>query len=189
MQIIVGVDEVGRGSWAGPVVAGAVILPANHSIAGLRDSKLIGRRERESLAIQIKRQAVAIGLGWVRPDELDENGLSWAVRTSGLRALDGLGQSFDKVILDGKHNYLADQRYDTQVIIKADNLIAQVSAAAIIAKVARDQYMYTMHYLYPDYGFDNHVGYGTTRHKSALAEFGPSKIHRHSYKPVRAAAR
>jgi ribonuclease HII len=185
MKIIVGIDEVGRGSWAGPVVAGAAILLPRRKIDGLRDSKKLTLLRRELLVPQICRNALAVGLGWVSNKEVDENGLTWAVQESGLRALRKLQSEFDHVILDGKHNYLKDELFSTEVIIGADDKIPSVSAASILAKVARDRYMRLLHRAHPNYGFDRHVGYGTEVHRLALQEFGPSPLHRLSYQPVK----
>ncbi len=183
-MIIVGIDEVGRGSWAGPVVAGAVILPSVFHLPGLRDSKLIGASERRQLNRLIRQQAVAAGIGWVSSAEVDAHGLSWAIRHSGLRALAVLGTSYDHVILDGKHNYLLNEAFSSEVIVAADSSIPAVSAAAILAKVARDTYMSRLAKRYPGYGFKRHVGYGTAFHRQALERSGVTDIHRQSYKPV-----
>ena len=185
-QITVGIDEVGRGSWAGPVVAGAVVLPDKHTIVGLRDSKLMTASQRDAAAHQIKQQAVGIGLGWVDAVEVDANGLSWAVRESGQRALADLDMVFHRVVLDGKWDYFAEEDFESEAIIKADSVVPAVSAGAIIAKVARDAYMALQSYNHPEYGFENHVGYGTKQHQAALIALGTTPLHRRSYKPVAA---
>jgi len=184
MKIIVGIDEVGRGCWAGPVVAGAVILPETFDLPGLRDSKKVPRAARERLSLQIKQQALAVGLGWVNNREVDDYGLSWAVKQSGLRALARLEMIFDHVMLDGKHNYLRDEPLSTEVIVGGDDLVPAISAAAILAKVARDRYMKYMDISFPEYGFARHVGYGTHEHSAALSSLGVTPIHRRTYKPV-----
>ncbi len=185
-EVVVGIDEVGRGAWAGPVVAVAVILPPHLIVDGLRDSKLLSPLRRRALDRDIRRLALAVGLGWVSAAEVDEQGLSWAVRQSGLRALANLDASFDLAILDGKHNYLADtQRSIT--LVKADQLVAPVAAGSVVAKVARDRYLERLASRYPGYGFELHKGYGTLAHTQSLARLGPSFVHRRSYQPVQAA--
>jgi ribonuclease HII len=182
-MLIVGIDEVGRGCWAGPVVAGAVIL--GNSIVGLKDSKLLSKNQREVLAIQIEASALAIGLGWVEPKELDKVGLTEAVRLAMQRALLQIELTYGEIIIDGNYNFLADNP-KSKAIIKADMTIAAVSAASIVAKVARDNYMSEASDLYPEYGFSKHVGYGTKLHIEKLKLHGVSEIHRLSYKPIKA---
>jgi len=182
-MITVGIDEVGRGCWAGPVVAGAVIL--NGPIAGLADSKQLSKRQRERLSAAIRVSAAAIGLGWVAPAELDEIGLTAAVGLAMRRALDQITAAYGEIIIDGNFNFLAD-KLNVKTIIKADATVPAVSAASIIAKVARDKYMADMTRQYPDYGFDSHVGYGTALHLEKLKLHGVSDLHRRSFKPVRA---
>lgn len=181
--MIVGIDEVGRGCWAGPVVAGAVLLDL--PIVGLRDSKKLSKQQRERLDAQIRVSAKAFGLGWVQAEELDEIGLSAAVELAMRRALTCITADFDQIIVDGNYNFLS---YDPRAIalIKADDSVPAVSAASIIAKVARDRYMRDMHTKFPGYAFDHHVGYGTAAHAAALESLGPCSLHRHSFKPVQA---
>ena len=180
---VIGIDEVGRGAWAGPVVAGAVILPAGFMIPGLNDSKLVSAANRTKLDAIIKDIALYWGIGWVTPAEVDEHGLSWAIAQSGRRAMADFWNPEAIVILDGKWNYLKDT-HDAVAIIQADSLVAPVAAGSIIAKVARDTYMVEADSRYPGYDFHRHVGYGTGFHKSALLRLGPSPIHRLSYKPL-----
>lgn len=181
MAILVGIDEVGRGCWAGPLVAGAVIL--HEPIDGLKDSKLLGAARREELALLINLQAVAVGLGWVDAATIDRVGLSTAVKWAMQRALEAITASYDEVIIDGQLNFLADEPR-AHAVIKADATVPAVSAASIVAKVARDQYMIDMASRYPQYGFDRHVGYGTALHLERLKKHGPSKLHRMSFKPI-----
>ncbi len=185
-EIVVGIDEVGRGSIAGPVVAAAVILSPTTRLSGVRDSKVLPRSQREELAVIIKRQATAVGIGWVQSEEIDRHGLTWAVRQSGLRALTNMGSRYHAVILDGKHNYLKDHCF-SQVIVGADALCLNVAAASIVAKVARDNYMRLQHKIYPEYGFNFHVGYGTPAHLRAIQN-GLSPLHRRLFGPVAMAA-
>ncbi|HSX05221.1 MAG TPA: ribonuclease HII [Candidatus Saccharimonadales bacterium] len=181
MQI--GIDEVGRGCWAGPLVAGAVAL--GRPIAGLRDSKKLTKRQRERLAEELTQTAAAIGLGWVWPAEIDAHGLTWAVKTAMERALAQITIAYDEIIIDGNCNYLAPNP-QARAIVKADDSVATVSAASIVAKVARDQYMAALGDEYAGYGFAKHVGYGTAAHRAALQLLGVSDIHRKSYKPIQA---
>jgi ribonuclease HII len=179
----VGIDEVGRGCWAGPLVAGAVILAS--PVEGLRDSKKLSKKQRERLAAEIRNNAAAIGLGWVSPVEVDTIGLTEAVRLAMQRALAKIAVSYDEIIIDGNSNYLA---YDIRAkfLIKADDIIPAVSAASILAKVARDTWMEVdAHKQFPEYEFGSHVGYGTKRHIELLKIYGVSPIHRKSYKPIR----
>jgi ribonuclease HII len=179
----VGIDEVGRGCWAGPLVAGAVLL--GDSIEGLTDSKLLTRKRREALAPIIQTEALAVGLGWVWPEEVDRYGITTAVKLAMQRALDAITAEYDEVIIDGNINYLADN-LKTRALIKADLTEPSVSAASIVAKVARDHYMAGLPERYAGYGFDRHVGYGTAAHLAALQALGVSDIHRRSYKPIKA---
>ncbi len=180
-MIVVGIDEVGRGCWAGPVVAGAVVLKG--SLDGLTDSKLLTRRQREAMAPRIYDNAAAIGLGWVDAKYIDEYGLTAAIRLAMTRALAEISCSFDRIIIDGSYNFLApDKRAVAQV--RADYEVPAVSAASIVAKVARDQFMREVSKEYPDYGFDRHVGYGTKLHHERLVRHGVCVLHRRSFRPV-----
>jgi ribonuclease HII len=182
-MVTVGIDEVGRGCWAGPVVAGAVILGS--SIAGLKDSKKLSARQRQRLSEIIRAQAVGIGIGWVSTQELDSIGLTAAVRLAMQRALAEITTTYEEVIVDGNFNFLADQPM-TRALIKADDSVPAVSAASIVAKVARDDFMQQRALDFPEYGFDKHVGYGTALHQAMLEKFGTCSLHRNSVKPVRA---
>ncbi len=181
-ELVVGIDEVGRGCLAGPVVAAAVLLADEIKLPGVRDSKLLPPANRERLARRVKQAALAVGLGWVRHSEIDEHGLTWAVRQSGLRALGDLQSQADFVILDGNHNYLAET-HRSRAYIKADMTCLPVAAASIIAKVARDQYMHRVAALYPGFGFETNVGYATPLHLRAL-RLNVSPIHRRSFRPL-----
>lgn len=181
-MITVGIDEVGRGCWAGPLVAGAVIL--TKPIEGLADSKVLSKKRRNELTKEIKDGAI-IGLGWVWPRELDSGGITWAVKTAMERALAEITAEYDEIIIDGNINFFADNPKSI-AIIRADGSIPAVSAASIVAKVARDAYMeMKAHERYPEYGFDKHVGYGTAAHIAALEKCGICDIHRQSYKPIK----
>jgi ribonuclease HII len=190
-MITVGIDEVGRGCWAGPLVAAAVAL--KQPIPGLKDSKKLTKLQREKLAVIIEREASAIGIGWVWPEAIDTGGISEAVKRAMVEAVQMITIDFDEVIIDGNIDYLADPSLigrtyygKTKAVVRADDLFPAVSAASIIAKVARDNYMAEAGLKYPGYGFEAHVGYGTPAHIAALQKLGVTNIHRQSYKPIRA---
>lgn len=180
MQNVLGIDEVGRGCWAGPLVVGAVVL--NKEIPGLTDSKLLSKKKREEMDKQIRESAKFVGLGWVEPKEIDEFGLTASMRLAIERALKNAPE-VTQIIIDGNINYLADNpKAVTQ--IKADQTVPAVSAASIVAKVARDTYMEKVSKEHPGFGFESHVGYGTKAHREALTAHGITVLHRLSYKPV-----
>lgn len=185
-SMILGIDEVGRGAWAGPLVVGAVIL-GGETIEGLTDSKKLTPKKRSELAKKIKEQATAIGLGWVSADTIDKIGLSQALKMATRLAVKDIDAAlYDEIIIDGTIKLLDDPRVTT--LKQADLLVPSVSAASIIAKVARDYYMSEIaHKDYPQYSFDKHVGYGTSLHASSLAKSGPSELHRLSFEPVKKA--
>lgn len=179
--MIVGIDEVGRGCLAGPLVAGAVVL--ERPVRGLRDSKKLTRLQREALDVKIRAKALAIGLGWVPPRELDAVGLTQAVRLAMERAIAAIGVPYERIVIDGNYNFLAGFP-QSETLIGADDLVPEVSAASIVAKVARDHFMYDAAMQYPGYGFDTHVGYGTVAHITALQTQGICELHRRSFRPV-----
>ena len=184
--MILGIDEVGRGPWAGPLVVGAVVL-GDASIKGLADSKKLSAKRREMLAQHIHEQAAAVGLGWVHADEIDAVGLSAALRLATIRAVQAIDVPYHQIILDGTINFLKDTakgRFVT-TMPKADVLIPAVSAASIVAKVARDTYMTEQDSVYPGYGFSRHVGYGTAAHRQAIDTLGVTPLHRLSFAPLR----
>jgi ribonuclease HII len=187
MSLAVGIDEVGRGPWAGPLVVGAVML-GDAVIEGLTDSKKLSKAKREQLAADIIAHAAAYGLGWVEPAELDAIGLSEALRLATRRAVEQITVSYHEIIIDGTVNFLEGTGKGPYVTTmkKADLLIASVSAASIIAKVARDDYMADQAELYPDYGFEDHVGYGTAKHRKAIETYGVTPLHRSSFAPIAA---
>lgn len=180
---ILGIDEVGRGPWAGPLVVGACLLP--ESIEGLTDSKKLSVKKREFLAEEI-RQHADFGLGWISAQELDQLGLTESLCKAAREAVSQIKGEFDQVIIDGTINFLRGTKYEniSQVVPKADFLVPEVSAASIIAKVSRDHYMYELADKYPGYGFESHVGYGTAAHKKAIEELGICEEHRKSFKPI-----
>lgn len=179
--MIVGIDEVGRGCWAGPLVAGAVVL--REPIVGLMDSKKLTHNQRKELVKEIYVKAVAIGLGWVDAKTIDAIGLSAANGRAMKLALEQINVPYDRVIIDGTYNFLPEVQ-GTETLAKADSLVPAVSAASILAKVARDAYMVDAAMQYPEYGFEKHVGYGTRYHHEQLKKFGVCELHRLSYKPL-----
>lgn len=183
--MIVGIDEVGRGPWAGPVVFGAVVL-GDVDIDGLTDSKKLSKKRREGLSREIHEKAAAVGLGWVSAEELDARGLPWALTEACKRALAQITVPYQQIILDGTVNILKDTGKGPYVttMAKADLLVPSVSAASIVAKVARDQFMANQDAVYPGYGFASHAGYGTAAHREALARLGVTPLHRQSFAPI-----
>lgn len=182
---MIGIDEVGRGCWAGPllVVAARQIgeLPLK-----LTDSKSLTKVQREKLFFDIEL-ACDLGEGWVEPEEIDKFGLSKAMFLGVERALVNLGSTTnDQVIMDGSVNYCPVSYSRVKCVVKADSHFPIVSAASVYAKVKRDALMKKMAEKYPKYQFDKHVGYGTKLHSELLKQYGISPIHRVSYKPIRA---
>ena len=182
---VAGIDEVGRGCWAGPLVAGAVVMTKH--LEGLRDSKLLSAKQRERLATQIYASGASVGLGWVWPQDIDAWGLTKAIAVAMRRAL-GQVTGYDEVIIDGNVNFLPDV-VDARPLVRADQIVPAASAASIVAKVARDTYMQFISEQYPHYGFDAHVGYGTEMHRRMLALHGPCSLHRYSFRPIKRASK
>lgn len=180
-NLVLGIDEVGRGSWAGPLVVGAVVLPTKIP-EGLTDSKLLSRKQRDFIATDIKSCALFCKTGWVWPEEIDRTGLTEAISLAITRAIEGC-HNYEKIIIDGSYNFLP-KNIKSICMVKADLSVPAVSAASIVAKVERDEYMRTQAVIYPNYGFENHVGYGTEKHRKSLAQHGITPIHRTSFKPV-----
>lgn len=177
----VGIDEVGRGCLAGPVCVAAVAL--SRPIAGVKDSKELTREQRVVLAQQIKQEATVVGIGWSSHQVVDRLGLTVALRQAALQAVSTCDSIIEEILLDGNHNYIGDPRVRT--IVRGDSLESAISAASIVAKVARDNYMTAMSQRFPAYGFERHVGYATTAHKLALQAAGPCAIHRLSFMPLK----
>jgi len=184
--MILGIDEVGRGPWAGPLVVGAVVL-GGAKIEGLTDSKKLTKKRREVLDIEIREKAVGFGLGWVEAVELDKIGLSAALVLATKCAVEQILVPYHEIIIDGTVNFLASTSKGQYVttLKKADLLIPSVSAASIIAKVARDDFMTLQDELYPGYGFSSHVGYGTAMHRAAIDKLGITPLHRLSFAPLK----
>ncbi|HEX7483514.1 MAG TPA: ribonuclease HII [Candidatus Saccharimonadales bacterium] len=183
--MILGIDEVGRGPWAGPLVIGAVVL-GSASIDGLTDSKKLTKKRRGELDVIIREQADGYGLGWVSAAEIDEIGLSAALVLATKRAVEQVSAPYHEIIIDGTINFLKDTSKGQYVttLKKADLLIPSVSAASIIAKVARDNYMAEQDEAYPGYKFSSHVGYGTAVHRTAIEQLGVTPLHRLSFAPL-----
>ncbi|MSP40711.1 MAG: ribonuclease HII [Deltaproteobacteria bacterium] len=192
---VTGLDEVGRGPLAGPVVAAAVVLPRGFDHGEIKDSKLLSAKQRERLAPLIQQQAVSWGLGIVEVDEIDRINILQASLLAMAKALDALTAPADCLLIDGNQripaNLLQTSRWpslvsaEQQTIVKGDQLCLSIAAASIIAKVARDEMMVGFDRQYPDYGFAGHKGYGSAQHLAALRRHGPSPIHRKSFAPVR----
>jgi ribonuclease HII len=182
-QRIAGVDEVGRGPLAGDVVACAVILPSDHRIDGLTDSKQLNAKRREVLFEQIHQCALGISLGRASVAEIDRLNIGQATLLAMQRAVLGLSLTPDHVLIDGL--YCPEVPYSTQALIKGDQSIPAISAASIIAKVTRDREMVALDSQYPGYGFASHKGYPTAQHLQALTQLGVTSIHRQSFAPVR----
>ena len=182
-QYIAGVDEVGRGPLAGPVIAAAVILNSHQPIEGLVDSKCLSAKKREHLANEIQKKARAWSIGRAEAEEIDRINILQATFLAMQRAVLGLALSPDLVLVDG--SYSPPFACASQAIVKGDQKIAAISAASIVAKVYRDAELCLLGLQYPDYGFEKHKGYGTAEHLRALEKWGPvSSIHRCSFAPV-----
>lgn len=194
--MILGIDEVGRGPYAGPLVIGACILGDWQNsenaewIEKLTDSKKLSAKRREELYVLIKEKALATATGWVSSAEIDEVGLSEALRLATRRAVEQIQKTkvpFSEIIIDGTMNFLVGTKLEKYVstLKKGDFLVKEISAASILAKVERDKYMAKLDTVYPEYGFGKHVGYGTAAHQKAMEEFGLTPEHRRSFRPVR----
>lgn len=183
--LVAGVDEAGRGPLAGPVVAAAVILRPGVIIEGLKDSKQLTPARRETLAAQIREHAAAFALGSAEVAEIDALNILRASLLAMSRAVAALAVAPGEVLVDGNH--LPKLRCEARAVIGGDRLIPAVSAASILAKVARDAIMVDLDRRYPQYGFSRHKGYATEAHRLALKAHGPCAVHRLSFAPVRQA--
>jgi ribonuclease HII len=189
LTLVAGLDEAGRGAWAGPVVAAAVMLPIEqfdllHQLEGIKDSKLMTPLQRVRGAIQIREVAHCVGIGCVNAQGVDELGIIQATRMAMQIAIDSLEISPRHLLID--HIPLPEVNIDQTVISKGDVQVLSIAAASVIAKVTRDSMMVDFESRYPGYGFSHHKGYGTREHQHALTELGPSSIHRYSFQPVAA---
>lgn len=181
-ELIAGVDEVGMGAWAGPVGVGAVILDPGRRIYKVRDSKLVDAARRRWLAARVQERCLDWSIGFSWPAEIDEFGLSEALRRAAARALQGLKVKPDACLLDGHWNFIGD---GTKVVVRGDCESVSIASASIIAKVARDSLMGEVGRLHPAYGFHLNKGYPSPLHRWALEAVGPSPAHRMLFAPVR----
>lgn len=183
LEPVVGIDEAGRGSLAGPVIAAAVVLHPQRAIAGLQDSKKLSPRRREHLFEAITSRAVFWAIGRASAPEIDRLNIHHATLLAMTRAWERVPFQTAKVLVDGLH--CPELAAPCKAIVKGDGSVPVISAASILAKVTRDREMLAHHAAWPEYGFDRHKGYPTAQHLGALHEHGPSKLHRKSYAPVR----
>jgi len=181
--LLAGVDEVGRGPLAGPVVTAAVILDRNHVIGGLADSKRLTVKKRQMLDLEIRRHALCYSIGQADVHEIDQLNILQATMLAMQRAVAGLNTTPGKVLVDG--NRLPDLPCEAEAIVGGDGLVDEISAASILAKVYRDSLMVDLHRQYPQYGFDKNKGYPTRLHREALLQYGAAPCHRRSFAPVR----
>ena len=179
-QFIAGVDEVGRGPLAGPVVAAAVILPEDFDLLGVDDSKKLSPKKREELCEAIKEKALAWSVGWTGPDVIDEINILEATKRAMTEAVNGLSIRPDHVLIDGNFTVRALDLPQT-AIVKGDSASTSIAAASILAKVTRDRYMEEMAQVYPGYAFESNKGYGTKAHYDGLKAQGPCPIHRKTF--------
>ena len=181
---IAGVDEAGRGPLAGPVVAAAVILDPAHTPAGIRDSKQLSAAQREGLAVLIRAQAIAFGIGWAEPAEIDAVNILQATFLAMRRAVLALRVRPGHLLVDGNRLPSLEglgEGLTARAIVRGDASEVSIGAASILAKCERDAYMVRMHELYPQYGFASHKGYPTPAHRRQLAQWGPCPLHRRSF--------
>lgn len=178
-EIVVGVDEVGRGAWAGPLSIGAVVLPRDRRVNGVRDSKMLSERRREELFERLTEWCAVWSVGHVSHAECDELGMSDAQRLAARRAIEGLGVTPDVVLADGSWDFIGNGK--TRTIVKGDRSCLSIATASILAKVSRDRMMRDEAPNYPAFAFDQNKGYPCPRHKMALQGYGPTAIHRRSW--------
>jgi ribonuclease HII len=182
-RAVAGLDEAGRGPLAGPVVAAAVILPETFDLPGLTDSKQLSEKARERLYPLIREQALAVGVGVARAEEIDRINILQATLRSMERAVRRLGVSPDFLLIDG--NVPVPLAVPQQTLVKGDARSLSIAAASVVAKVVRDRIMVSLDRLHPGYGFSGHKGYGCAAHREAIIRLGPSPCHRRSFGGVR----
>ncbi len=178
-RVVVGVDEVGRGSWAGPISVGAAVLPPDRRVNKVRDSKMLTEAEREHLFPRLAGWCAAWAVGHASQPECDELGMSAAQKLAARRAIDGLGVRPDVVLVDGSWDFVGGA--DVRRIVRGDASCLSIATASVLAKVTRDRIMRAEAEHFPAYDFDLNKGYPCPRHKAALAAFGPSAIHRRAW--------
>jgi ribonuclease HII len=182
-HLIAGIDEAGRGPLAGPVVSAAVVLPETFSLPGLTDSKQLSEKERERLFPLIRAEALAVGIGWASAAEIDQLNILQATLSSMVRALQRLRCDVDYLLVDGISKVPLPISQAT--LKQGDSRSLSISAASVVAKVVRDRWMRLYDRQYPEYGFARHKGYGSAAHLQAIAHFGPSPLHRKTFRGVR----
>lgn len=178
-DVVVGMDEVGRGSWAGPLTVGAAVLPEGRRVNGVRDSKQLSEARREELFERVAGWCRAWSVGHASHSECDELGMSAAQKLAAARAIEGLGIRPDVVLIDGNWDFV--ENGNTRLIVKGDTKVLSIAAASILAKVTRDRIMRAESEHYPAFDFDRNKGYPCPRHKIALKGYGPTPIHRRSW--------
>ncbi|MEN8114146.1 MAG: ribonuclease HII [Actinomycetota bacterium] len=177
--IVAGVDEVGRGSWAGPLTVVAAVIPQDRRVYKIRDSKMLSEKAREDLYERIVDWCDVWSVGHASPQECDRLGMSRAQRLAARRAIDGLGAEPDRILLDGRWDFIGSEKVHT--IVRGDATSLSIAAASILAKVTRDRLMRREAVHYPAFGFEQNKGYPAPRHRAALAALGPTPIHRTSW--------
>ncbi len=180
-EVIVGIDEVGRGAWAGPLMVGAAVLPRERRVNGVRDSKMLSELNRERLFDRIAGWCDAWAVGAASQEECDELGMAEAQRVAARRAIDALGVRPDAAVVDGKWNFVGGCVPHVEMKVKADKYCLSVAAASILAKVTRDRIMREFATSYPHWSFESNKGYPCPMHKAALQGYGPSAIHRRTW--------
>lgn len=178
-RIVAGIDEVGRGAWAGPLTLAAVVLPTDRRINKVRDSKQLSRAAREGLHDRIVDWVDDWAIGEASAAECDQLGMSAAQRLAAHRAIAGLGRAVDHVLVDGPWDFVGD--HETTCIVKGDSISLSIAAASILAKVTRDRQMVDEAEHFPAYGFDSNAGYPAPDHVAALSAYGPTTVHRRSW--------
>lgn len=182
--VVAGIDEVGRGSWAGPVTYAAVVLPTDRRMYKLRDSKMLEPSARERLAGRLAGFAVGIGIGHAGADEIDAVGMSEAIRRAARRAMDALPLRPDVCLVDGNWDFLAGYGTHNECIVRGDAHSASIAAASIVAKVTRDALMVAASPDHPEYAFWSNKGYPSPPHRAALRTHGPCPLHRQTWAPI-----
>ncbi len=190
-RYVAGVDEAGRGAWAGPIVAAAVIFPKDIletcaeetrlALSSIRDSKKLTPKKREELYDTIITYAFSFAVAEISEKDIDQNGIQWANVSVMTKAVQNLSQQPDYVLSDG---YIKPEGYKGMAMVKGDSKVLSIAAASILAKVARDKIMAKYSDIYSFYGFDKHKGYGTSQHHQALKDHGPCTLHRKSFRPI-----